>query len=497
MSATPQAMPETPMSDGTLHELEAQQDFIQRHIGPSAADQQTMLKQLGYANLQQMMEAILPPSILRQDTMPLASPQSEHSTQQRLHEIASLNQIKHNMIGLGYHDNITPPVVRRNLLENPGWYTAYTPYQAEASQGTLQVIYEFQTMLAGLTGLDVSNASLYDGATAFAEACLMAVRANRKAKSRKILVPRSLSPVYREVARNMVEGQGIELVESPLADGRCDLTALAALGDETYAAIAIQHPTFLGTLEQVDTLTGTDREQRNRFLRAEALYYLRIANAQASLAGDAHVAVEALQLADAKLRETGDPQLDAVRARLAEDLTALRAVPQLDITGVAFRLQSLAGQVVDWPLRNPAPESFNTAKPEVAASDESGATDAWARFKATVTGVFRTIVKVRENADRPEVQLSGTQHALVIESVRAELQLARLAYVTGEFALFEQALNNADAQIRGYFATDSGAVTAALEALAELTVLERPAAMPDVSGAASLLLGLSDASESQ
>lgn len=157
-------------------------------------------------------------------------------------------------IGAGAYDHYVPAAVW-DIATRGEFYSAYTPYQAEASQGTLQVIYEFQTMLAGLTGLDVSNASLYDGATAFAEACLMAVRANRKAKSKKILVPRSLNPYYREVAHNMVAGQGIELVELPMADGCCHQTALDALGDESFAAVAIQNPTFLGTLEQVDVLT--------------------------------------------------------------------------------------------------------------------------------------------------------------------------------------------------------------------------------------------------
>ncbi|NND53406.1 MAG: aminomethyl-transferring glycine dehydrogenase subunit GcvPA [Gammaproteobacteria bacterium] len=157
-------------------------------------------------------------------------------------------------IGAGAYDHYVPAAVW-DIATRGEFYSAYTPYQAEASQGTLQVIYEFQTMLAGLTGLDVSNASLYDGATAFAEACLMAVRANRKVKTKKILVPRSVNPHYREVAQNMVTGQDIELVELPLADGRCDLAALDALADEEFAAVAIQHPTFLGTLEQVDALT--------------------------------------------------------------------------------------------------------------------------------------------------------------------------------------------------------------------------------------------------
>ncbi len=157
-------------------------------------------------------------------------------------------------IGAGAYDHYVPAAVW-DIATRGEFYSAYTPYQAEASQGTLQVIYEFQTMLANLTGLDVSNASLYDGATAFAEACLMAVRSNRKSQSKTILVSRGLSPVYREVATNMLAGQGITLQELPLEDGRCDVRALTEFNGADFAAVAIQHPSFLGTLEQIDAVT--------------------------------------------------------------------------------------------------------------------------------------------------------------------------------------------------------------------------------------------------
>ena len=157
-------------------------------------------------------------------------------------------------LGAGAYDHYVPAAVW-DIATRGEFYSAYTPYQAEASQGTLQVIYEFQTMLASLTGLDVSNASLYDGATAFAEACLMAVRANRKSKSRRILVPRILSPVYRSVARAILGGQKIELVELPMRDGLTDTSVLADYAGEDFAAVGIQNPSFLGTLEDVDTLT--------------------------------------------------------------------------------------------------------------------------------------------------------------------------------------------------------------------------------------------------
>ena len=157
-------------------------------------------------------------------------------------------------IGAGAYDHYVPAAVW-DIATRGEFYSAYTPYQAEASQGTLQVIYEFQTMFASLTDLDVSNASMYDGATAFAEACLMAVRANRKSKSRRILVPRGLSPVYRSVARVMLQGQKIELVELPLKEGVTNSASLAQYDGEDFAAVAIQNPNFLGSLDRVDELT--------------------------------------------------------------------------------------------------------------------------------------------------------------------------------------------------------------------------------------------------
>lgn len=157
-------------------------------------------------------------------------------------------------LGAGAYDHYIPAAVWE-IATRGEFYSAYTPYQAEASQGTLQLIYEFQSMMASLTGLDVANASLYDGATAFAEACLMAVRANRKSQSRRVLTTRGLSPVYRAVARAMLGGQGIELVELPISNGATATAALQDPGAGDFAALAIQQPNFLGALEAVDELT--------------------------------------------------------------------------------------------------------------------------------------------------------------------------------------------------------------------------------------------------
>ena len=159
-------------------------------------------------------------------------------------------------IGAGAYDHHIPAAVWQ-IAGRGEFYTAYTPYQAEASQGTLQLLYEFQSMMTALTGMDVSNASLYDGASALAEAVLMAVRANRKSKSRRILLPRSLHPVYRKVVQALIGNQAVELIELPFdtVSGRTDLTALEPYAGEDITALVIPQPNFFGGLEETDRLT--------------------------------------------------------------------------------------------------------------------------------------------------------------------------------------------------------------------------------------------------
>jgi glycine dehydrogenase subunit 1 len=159
-------------------------------------------------------------------------------------------------IGAGAYDHHIPAAVWQ-IAERGEFYTAYTPYQAEASQGTLQLLYEYQSMMTALTAMDVSNASLYDGASALAEAILMAVRANRKSKSKRVLVPRTLHPAYRKVAYNIVKNQDIELVELPYdpKGGHTDPEVLEQYAGEDITALVIPQPNFFGVLEEVDALT--------------------------------------------------------------------------------------------------------------------------------------------------------------------------------------------------------------------------------------------------
>ena len=159
-------------------------------------------------------------------------------------------------LGAGAYDHHIPAAVWQ-VATRGEYYSAYTPYQAEASQGTLQLLYEFQSMMTELMAMDVSNASLYDGGSALAEAVLMAVRGNRRSKSQRVLVPRSLHPAYRKAANSIVRNQGIELVEVPFdpQGGHTALATLADYADGDYAALVIPQPNFFGVLEDVDELT--------------------------------------------------------------------------------------------------------------------------------------------------------------------------------------------------------------------------------------------------
>ncbi len=283
----------------------------------------------------------------------------------------------------------------------------------------------------------------------------------------------------RETLQRLTEiGAASESNAAAIADSRQALAEIAAVAAQVSQRLD-------GFDARLAALSGTTADRRNQLLRDEALYYLRVANAQATLAQDAAVAASALQLADEKLRETGDPSYTAVRARLSEEITALRAVPQIDTAGVIFRLQSLADQIDTWPLRNPVPERFSSAMP---ALDPAAEADAWARFRATLRAVFDSIVSVRQSDAPPEVQLTNAEYALVRAGVRAELQLARVTFVSGRYALFAASLARAQALIPEYFDPEATAVRAAIATLAELATTELPGALPDVSGSLSLML---------
>ena len=194
----------------SLRELEHHHAFIERHIGPNDAEIAQMLHVIGHGSLEAMTDAIVPGQI--KSKQPLALPESitEEEALAKIRLIARKNQVFKNFIGQGYYGTLTPNVILRNILENPAWYTAYTPYQAEISQGRMEALINFQTMVTDLTGMDISNASLLDEATAAGEAMTLAKR-SAKSKSNVFFVANDVHPQTLEVLHTRADGIGIEL----------------------------------------------------------------------------------------------------------------------------------------------------------------------------------------------------------------------------------------------------------------------------------------------
>ncbi len=226
-------------------------------IPHTAEEEATMLSTIGVDSIDDLFDEI--PAHLR--AAPLdAVPEgvSELAMLEHLGARAARDDAGLCFLGAGAYDHHIPAAVW-DLTSRGEFMTAYTPYQAEASQGTLQLIYEYQSMMAGLMAMDVSNASVYDGASGLGEALLMAVRGNRKAKSRKVLVAESVHPSYRLAASHIVSNQGVDVATLPLGDdGRLDQTALGSA--EGVAAVVVGQPNFFGLLEDVDALTDWAHE---------------------------------------------------------------------------------------------------------------------------------------------------------------------------------------------------------------------------------------------
>lgn len=225
--------------------LEDHAEFLRRHIGPDEQDIQHMLNALGLDSIDALMKSTLPPSILLDKELALNPAKTEHETIASLRKIARRNTLKHNMIGLGYHDTITPPVILRNIMENPGWYTAYTPYQAEISQGRLEAMLNFQQMVCDLTGMALANASLLDEATAAAEAMAMLKRMNRKNKSNRFLVDQRVLPQTLDVLNTRAEHFGFELVIGDVS---------AELDHGEYFAVMLEYTGALGDVADLASL---------------------------------------------------------------------------------------------------------------------------------------------------------------------------------------------------------------------------------------------------
>ncbi|NNF62755.1 MAG: aminomethyl-transferring glycine dehydrogenase [Acidimicrobiia bacterium] len=205
----------------TVRELTQADDFLQRHNGPSPDEVEAMLTELGLTDLDELLDAAVP-DLIRTTGIDLPPAQTEPDVVRELRRLAGMNRVFTSMIGMGYYGTTTPAVIVRNVLENPGWYTAYTPYQPEISQGRLEALLNFQTMVSDLAGLDIANASLLDESTAAAEAMTMSMRL-AKSKSTAFFVDSDCHPQTIDVVRTRAEPLGIEVVVGDPADGVGDV----------------------------------------------------------------------------------------------------------------------------------------------------------------------------------------------------------------------------------------------------------------------------------
>ena len=222
-----------------LHNSE--RDFIKRHIGASEEDQKKMLNQIGYKSLDDLINNTVPEKILFKDKLSIGEPNSEYEALRKLRIISKKNQIYSNFIGMGYYGTYTPYVILRNILENPGWYTSYTPYQAEVAQGRLEMLLNFQQMIIDFTGMDIANASLLDEGTAAAEAMSLSYRINKK-NSKIVFVSKDCHPQTIELIKTRAEPLELKIIVGN------ENTDLEKINEDIVCGI-IQYPGTLGDIK--------------------------------------------------------------------------------------------------------------------------------------------------------------------------------------------------------------------------------------------------------
>ncbi|HTN78262.1 MAG TPA: aminomethyl-transferring glycine dehydrogenase [Acidimicrobiales bacterium] len=236
-----------------MAELMPFERFVERHLGPSPAEQEKMLSELRFATLDDLTAAAVPAAIRSSQPLDLPEAATERETTEALRELAQRNRVVPSMIGLGYHGTITPPVIQRNVLEDPGWYTAYTPYQPEISQGRLEALLNFQTMVSDLTGTELANASLLDEPTAAAEAMAMARRLAPTGASSRFVLDAGCHPHTIAVVQTRAEPLGIEV---EVGDPR----ELLAVGDAPFGVLT-QNPSTTGEVRDLRPLIDAAHER--------------------------------------------------------------------------------------------------------------------------------------------------------------------------------------------------------------------------------------------
>ncbi len=264
-------------SSDSLTTLEGHDEFLARHIGPSMAQQQEMALAVGYDSLDALIDTAVPESIRRREPMELGKPQREVDVLARLREIAAENRVCRSFIGMGYYDTHTPAVIQRNVLENPGWYTAYTPYQAEISQGRLEALLTYQQLVMDLTGMDLANASMLDEATAAAEAMTLLQRVNKRNKSQRFLVDEDCHPQTLAVLKTRAEPLGIEIRTGDPG---------AMLDEEECFGLLLQYPGSSGAVNDPAALIAKAHERNTLVVVASDLLALLLLRSPGHLGAD-------------------------------------------------------------------------------------------------------------------------------------------------------------------------------------------------------------------
>ncbi|MFV0275883.1 MAG: aminomethyl-transferring glycine dehydrogenase [Parahaliea sp.] len=267
------------MSRPSLVDLEHRQEFIQRHIGPTVKQQQDMAAVLGYDSVDALIDDTVPAAIRRQP-MNLPGPRTEQEVIARLRALAQQNQVFKSFIGAGYHNTYTPAVIQRNVLENPGWYTAYTPYQPEISQGRLEALLTFQQMIMDLTGMELANASMLDEGTAAAEAMTLLQRVNKKNRSQTFIVAEDCHPQTIAVVKTRAEALDIEVVVGKPEE---------LVGATDAFGVLLQYPGTYGHLDDIGPLIDRAHQAQTLVTAAADIMALLLVKSPGELGADAVV----------------------------------------------------------------------------------------------------------------------------------------------------------------------------------------------------------------
>ena len=256
------------------------ESFVNRHIGPRENHIQEMLNQLGFSSLEELSNSVVPKNILIQDELDLPPKKSEADTIKRLQQLAEKNSVFRSFIGMGYYGTVVPGVIKRNILENPGWYTQYTPYQAEISQGRLEALLNFQTMVSNLTGLPLANASLLDEGTAAAEAMVMFYNATRDPNKNTFLVSNTCHPQTIDVLKTRSEPLGIQLEIKSHNESNITESVFGAL---------VQYPDTEGSITDFSALCNSAHENKSFICMTTDLLALTLLKTPGEMGADVAV----------------------------------------------------------------------------------------------------------------------------------------------------------------------------------------------------------------